>query len=375
MLLLSGVFILNASGLQYRTLIHKAMQFRHLALAELCGTVVTFCVTVGLATCGHGVWALAWGALAGSVTATGSLLWIGLRHHHRPALTYRHNELSGFYRFGLYQMAEGAVSQIASQADVLIIGKTLGAEAAGVYSIAKTAAQRLISLINPIVTKIALPLMAQLQDDPERLRRAYLRTVSYATLVSYPCFILLAVVAEPFVAIAFGSRWAEATPVLQLLCIYFLIRAAGNPIGSLVLAKGRADLSFRWNALLAVVLPAVVIVGLPWGADGVAAALAVAIVLLRWPSWRMMVHPLCGARFGEYMSNLTRPLALAVVAGAVALPALLLKNDALQIAVAACLASATYVLLLRRFQPVFLADLMTMVLPRQRVQKRSGPPI
>ncbi len=45
----------------------------------------------------------------------------------------------------------------------------------------------------------------------------------------------------------FGDKWNSIIPVLELLCIVGLLRSVGNPIGSLLMAKARVDISFKFN--------------------------------------------------------------------------------------------------------------------------------
>lgn len=52
------------------------------------------------------------------------------------------------------------------------------------------------------------------------------------------------VVSNNFVPLVFGEKWSSIIPVLQLLCIVGLLRSVGNPIGSLLMAKARVDISF-----------------------------------------------------------------------------------------------------------------------------------
>ncbi|XNM57018.1 hypothetical protein ACLK1Z_11930 [Escherichia coli] len=50
--------------------------------------------------------------------------------------------------------------------------------------------------------------------------------------------------------------------VLQLLCVVGLLCSAGNPIGSLLMAKARVDISFKFNVFKTFLfIPAIVIGG------------------------------------------------------------------------------------------------------------------
>lgn len=53
------------------------------------------------------------------------------------------------------------------------------------------------------------------------------------------------VVSNNSLPLVFGEKWNSIIPVLQLLCVVGLLRSVGNPIGSLLMAKARVDISFK----------------------------------------------------------------------------------------------------------------------------------
>ncbi|XPE65769.1 hypothetical protein ACNKHR_23865 [Shigella flexneri] len=64
------------------------------------------------------------------------------------------------------------------------------------------------------------------------------------------------------VPLVFGEKWNSIIPVLQLLCVVGLLRSVGNPIGSLLMAKARVDISFKFNVFKTFLfIPAIVIGG------------------------------------------------------------------------------------------------------------------
>ena len=70
--------------------------------------------------------------------------------------------------------------------------------------------------------------------------------------VNFPMMVGLAVVAPVAVPVIFGEQWMSSIILIQILTVVGLLRSTGNPVGSLLLAKGRADLGFKWNLGLTV---------------------------------------------------------------------------------------------------------------------------
>jgi O-antigen/teichoic acid export membrane protein len=96
-----------------------------------------------------------------------------------------------------------------------------------------------------------------------------------------------------------------------------MFRSIGNPVGSLQLAKGRADLGFYWNLGVFLLTPLVIYLGSVYGLIGVAISLLSLQILLHIPNWYFMVRPLCSAGFKEYFNEIIIPLSTAVIASVI----------------------------------------------------------
>lgn len=101
--------------------------------------------------------------------------------------------------------------------------------------------------LNPIITRVLFPAFAKIQDDTEKLRVNFYKLLSVVGIINFPALLGLMVVANNFVPLVFGEKWNNIIPILQLLCVVGLLRSVGNPIGSLLMAKARVDISFKFN--------------------------------------------------------------------------------------------------------------------------------
>src|SRR5262249_41643510 len=90
-------------------------------------------------------------------------------------------------------------------------------------------------------------------------------------------------VAEPFVAVLLGARWIQTVSIFEVLALLGILYSLGNPIGSLLLAKGRANIGFWMNVLGLIVYVIGIWVGSQWGVQGVAWGLVSASFLVLFP--------------------------------------------------------------------------------------------
>lgn len=114
------------------------------------------------------------------------------------------------------------------------------------------------------------PAFAKIRDDTEKLRVNFYKLLSVVGIINFPALLGLMVVANNFVPLVFGEKWNSIIPILQLLCVVGLLRSVGNPIGSLLMAKARVDISFKFNVFKTFLfIPAILIGGHLAGAIGV----------------------------------------------------------------------------------------------------------
>ena len=311
--LLALTFFISAIGNQYRILNQKYLRFNRLAKVEIASASTAFFVAVICALNGYGVYSLVYATLT-SVSISNLIFMLqGLREH-KPSFLYKHSEIKSLISFGLFQMGERSINYFNSQFDVILIGKLLGTEALGIYSVAKTLVMKPAQIINPIITKVTFPIMSIVQNDKKQLKNIYLKTINYLCSVNFPIYIAIAILAEPLVLFLFGDKWVESIVILQILSAYFMFRSIGNPVGSLQLAKGRADLGFYWNLGVVFIVPLAIYLGSFYGLVGIAISLLILQFLLNFPNWYFMVKPLCGAGFKEYFKEILMPFLVASIA-------------------------------------------------------------
>lgn len=318
LIILVGItFLVQPFGQQFMVLWQKEMRFSEIAKIDIASKFISLMVSVYFAYEGYGVYALVYGTLAAVAVQTFLFLYIGLQEY-GPSFVLKPSEIKEFLSFGAYQMGERSINYFNYQIDTMLIGKLLGMEALGIYTIAKQIIMRPAQIINPIITKVTFPAMAKIQDDTVRLKKVYLKTINYLSSVNFPIYAFIFIFAHDIVMIMFGAKYFEAIYIMQILAIWGALRSIGNPIGSLLLARGKANWGFWWNLGLFFYVPVGIYIGSHWGLEGVSWAL----ILLSFPlgmiaNWYFLVRPLSGAEFVEYHREIVVPALIAFGAGVV----------------------------------------------------------
>lgn len=167
--------------------------------------------------------------------------------------------------------------------------------------------------LNPIITRVLFPAFAKIQDDTEKLRVNFYKLLSVVGIINFPALLGLMVVANNFVPLVFGEKWNSIIPILQLLCVVGLLRSVGNPIGSLLMAKARVDISFKFNVFKTFLfIPAILIGGHLAGAIGVTLGFLAVQIINTILSYFVMIKPVLGSSYRQYMLSLWLPFYLSL---------------------------------------------------------------
>lgn len=369
LILVSATFFINALGQQLRVTAEKNLRFQQLAGIEVSASFLGLVVAVAVAFSGGGVYALVVGVLTSTAIST-ALCWGILADGWRPMWRLRLGEIREFLNFGIYIMGFSLINTINMQADILIGGRVLGPVNLGAYSLPKDFSLRLAMIINPIVTRVGLPVMAKAQDDKVLLKLIYLKTLRMTASVNFPLYMIMAIFAPEIISIMFGSQWQESIPLLRVFAIWGLFRSVGNPAGSLAFALGKGKLIFFWSVGQMLIQIPIFWFGSTYGLGGLAISLLVCALMLPFPQWLIIIRPLCEAQFIEYFKQLAIPFSISILATVVGYAAALpFDGSLLRLAVGMFAGGLVYLILSRWLNRNWFSAIAELLLGRERSAK------
>ncbi len=313
--LVSLVFVITPLGQQFQVLHEKELLFRRISLIEMVSSITALTVGVTCALRAQGVHSLVWALLSHAVMrafllcAAGWKIW-------RPSLRFRWGECRRFLRFGLFQMGERFLNQLGSQMDRVILGAMLGARSLGFYYVAHNLSLRPFQIINPIVTRVAFPVFARIQARDDQLRSGYLQMMELISAVLIPLYTVLIVLAEPVLHVGPGPQWGASVPLLQVLGFVGMVLSLGNPMGSLILAKGRAGLAFLLNVIRIVLDIVAITIAAKHGMRAVAIAVLIVRAGVMFPLGFYVRWILVRMKPREYIGAIAPFVVSAAIAGA-----------------------------------------------------------
>jgi O-antigen/teichoic acid export membrane protein len=156
----------------------------------------------------------------------------------------------------------------------------LSAHDLGLYTTALFLTQILAAKFVPPVNDVTFAAYSRMQDRPDALGPAFLKSVRLILLIACPFYFGLAVTAEPVVLTVLGPKWAETVPLIPVLALAMPFLTLQILFAPATNAMGRPGLALRTGIAGAIILPAAFVAGLAWGIQGLTFAWLGGMVLL-----------------------------------------------------------------------------------------------
>lgn len=314
LIIIAGLnFIIIPFGQQFHMLMLREFRFGLITSADVIAAVINLVAVWSLAIKGMGVLSVILATLISTLATTCWFIFWGASIH-RPELRLRFSEIRYFIRYGLYQTMERAVNYLGGSLDQILIGRILGNEALGIYSLAFRIAYIPIQRLNLLFNLITLPVLARLQDDHERFTHFYNLGMHYLMSIHLPVYFGLYLVADDFVSLYLGSNWESVVVLLRIFCLYGLIKAMINPVGIVFRAIGKVKLSFMVAVFWTLSSGSVLLVSMYFRPElQFIAWIQVFLVISLGSVWHIMTIIGCGISYRELLQSTPRLLAATMV--------------------------------------------------------------
>jgi polysaccharide transporter, PST family len=272
-------FLLSGFTTQHWALLRRQMRFGSVAIIDGSSDIAGIVVAVILAVAGAGFWALVAQRLVPvACNLIGS--WIVCRW--RPSWP-RITPVRDLILFGLSVTGCGILGALARSVDQILIGWMWGPTVLGLYERASKLLLVPLNNINIPLYSVALPALSRLADAENRYRAAVRGLYEKMTMVTMPAAALVAVTGDWLAPLLFGPSWHAAGP----LVICFGAAAVTQPtiisVGLLYLPLNRSKELLRSTIIDAALCILLFGIGLPFGANGVAASFATGSLAIRLP--------------------------------------------------------------------------------------------
>ena len=352
-------------------LLSRELNFQRQAKVDLFASICSAATALVCARAGYGVWTLVaaslvlFGIRAILLTVVGrSLVWPSFRFAGAGAI----------FRYGGAMVAVQFFWFLQSQSDVFIAGRVLAPHDLGLYTTAMFLTTILAAKFVPPINDVAFSAYSKLQEKPEAVAAAFVKTVRLIMLIALPFYLGLAATAEPVVLTALGSKWAETVPLVRIMALampFMTLQILFSPATN---AIGRSGIALRVAISGAVLLPIAFLIGIQRGTEGMAIAWLIAFPILTGVTAALSLPAI-----GVTATALLRAVAPGLLASAAMVLPVLLLDSALppmpplaRLATLALTGAAAYLALLLLFARQLVEEIIDLVRTRSPVRGEAG---
>ena len=240
------ILIINAFSLVQSVKLNKALQFKTQFKLQLPSLVISALISIWMAYNGYGVWSLVAKDILYALFAT-IQLWYYAKW--TPSFIFDRVKFYYHFNFGYKLSLTSIINTTFNNLYLIIIGKYFSAAQLGFYTRARSLEQLPSEFFFNAFNRVFYPLLAQYNDDDERLKRTYSQLLQMVVFVVTPILLFLGIVATPFFRWLLTEKWLPAVPYFQLLVIsgvFYPIHKYNLNICNL---KGRSDMVLKLSTL------------------------------------------------------------------------------------------------------------------------------
>ena len=233
-------FLLSGLGTVQRAYLFGHLMVRETSICGITAMLVSGAVGVSMAWCGFAHW----GIVAQSVMF---VLVVQLMNWYysswRPSLHIDLRPAWEMFNFSSKLLITNVFNILNNHAFSVLLGKYFGNRQAGIYGTARKWDDMAAGTINGMVTAVAQPTLAQVADDNGRYVQVFRKMLRFVCFISFPALLGLGMIAQEFILLAGGEKWAESGRILSLLCIHGAFFPITTLYSNLTISRGHSSVN------------------------------------------------------------------------------------------------------------------------------------
>lgn len=253
-------FLISSLGIAHGGYMMKNMMNKEMAIIGFVSLIVSGATGIALAFLGKSYWALVWQQIAYiSVNLIGKFYFV---KDWRPRLSLDFGPVKRMAPFAMNILVTKIVNTISNNILTNIFGKLFPDRLVGNYSQAYKWDTMANSLVGNTVGQIAQAVLVEASpsdsSEGNRELQVFRKMLRFTCFLSMPLMLGFALVANEFILITIGDKWAGCVPLLQVLCISGAFVPLYTMYQNLAMSQGRSDI-FMWLNIGQIVLQILIV--------------------------------------------------------------------------------------------------------------------
>lgn len=287
----------------------KDLRMKSFAIRNIVTRLLFFLVAIPLALNNFGVWSIVY-AMMVQIICTFVLIFFETKTRFNKSIKIDFSIVKNEMKFGYYVMIENFLWSFLTKILGILLGVFHGTQAVGLYNMASRLLDTIANVLNTAITRLALPIFSEKQDDKLGLLKSFQISTYYFNMLSMPTFIFIGITANLWVPLILGEIWIDMIPILQILSVMYAIMNTRLFVGIVMKAIGRSKDFLKLSILSAIVTILSVLLTYDQG---------LILSLIFWVFFRFFItvpygvylmYKICGYTINEQFKYNLRPIIL-----------------------------------------------------------------
>ncbi|MCF6246273.1 MAG: lipopolysaccharide biosynthesis protein [Desulfobacula sp.] len=248
-------------------LLARDFEFKKRSFFELISAISALITSLSLALYGMGVWSLVIGEMVRNGVLTICILlymkWI-------PKFLFSIKAAKRLLKFGIPITGHYLLGYVSSRSDSIIIGRVLGQDILGYYTVALSLSRIPITKGILIIQNVMFPLFSTLQNNVEECRKYFYRVVYIIAVFFIPMMFGMFAVSEEIVILILSPKWMPSLLPFRVFCIVGIMLSFTGVFMVILKSRGNTSAVFKYSLYSAILLPIGYSLATPFGLMGVA---------------------------------------------------------------------------------------------------------
>ena len=363
-------FVISSLNIAPRAFMFRNLMVKETNLITLIALTVSGIVGVTLAANGFAYWGIATQTIV--YVSMMTLLSFAFTRWH-PSLNWSIEPIKDMIGFSSKLVITNVFTIINQNLFANLIGKFYSVNEVGNFSQANKWNQMGHTFVNSMLTSVAQPVFAKVDEDRERQLRVFRKLLRFTAFVSFPAMFGLSLVSQEVIVITITEKWLASAHILSVLCIWGAFVPINNLFANLIITRGHSNI-YMWSTIaLCLMLLVAIIAAYPFGFEWMLWAF-VGINIGWLLVWWWFVHREIGLRFIDMLQDIS-PYMLLSAALTIGCYYLLadIDNIYLSLALKVLIVGVLYVAVLWIAGSVILKESISFIMAkRERRQDENG---
>ena len=256
---MSFILVINALSITQQSILTKRIDFKTQTKISLIAHTLSGIIGIVMAYTSFGVWALVAQQMTSRLFTT-ALLWIYNKWW--PKLVLSRISFKELISFSWKLLLAQIINTVFHQMYQAVIGKVYSPNTLGQYTRAQQYGSLVSTSVGDVVLKVSLPVMSSIQNENERLLRAFRTIIKTTMLLSSVLLIGMSACAKPLIYVLIGEQWLPCVPMMQILSLSLMLYPLHLININMLTVQGRSDIQLMLQIIKCILAIGPVLIGI-----------------------------------------------------------------------------------------------------------------